>query len=182
MLAHPGELIAPGAIETGRVRRIAVQLDHLLGRNARSLMQVVDVLRNDCRSLARTMERRKGTMPPAGTSCGKLGVHGEAPAPRLVTRLLARHELVEGNRPVLCPHAAGRAEIRNAAFGRDARPGERYDSPGVRDQLAQPSDRSGVGDRTGCRNGSVVHIIMSPATILGRDIASGPLRTRGRPR
>ncbi len=54
-------------------------------------------------------------------------LHGEAAPPGFVAHLLARQELVERDRPVLGPDPAGRAKIRNAAFGRDARAGERHD-------------------------------------------------------
>jgi len=47
----------------------------------------------------------------------------EAP-PRLQPRLLRGEEVAELDRLVPRPEAAGRAEIRDAAFGRDARTGK----------------------------------------------------------
>src|SRR5712691_10099521 len=58
----PVELIALGAVETGRVRGIAVQLHHAVVRHAGSLVQVVDVLRDDARRLAGAEEARQGAM------------------------------------------------------------------------------------------------------------------------
>ena len=75
-------------------------------------------------------------------------LHGEAPPPGFVAHLLARQEFVERDRPVLGPDPAGRTEIRNAAFGRDAGAGERQDHLGAarpgRAGCAMPVSRSGA--------------------------------------
>ena len=48
---------------------------------------------------------------------------------------LARQEVLELDRPVLGPQAAGRAEVRDAALGRDAGAGERHHGAGAIDQV-----------------------------------------------
>ena len=51
-------------------------------------------------------------------------VGGELAPPGFAARFVGGHEVVEVDRPVLGPDAAGRAEIGNARFGRDAGAGE----------------------------------------------------------
>src|SRR5690606_20325689 len=67
-------------------------------------------------------------------------LHGEAPPPALVTRLLAREELAEIDRPHPRPDAAGRAKIRDAAFCGYSRSREGNDASRVIDQLVQMCD------------------------------------------
>src|SRR5438270_532731 len=70
-------------------------------------------------------------MAAAGPRGGEVLLHGKAPPPRLVARVLARDELIERDRLVRRPNPARRTEIRDAAFGRDAGSGERQHQPGV---------------------------------------------------
>src|SRR6185503_10615157 len=140
LLAHPGQFIAPVARKTGRVGRVAVQLDDIGGVDAGCLVQVVDILRHQSRHLAGAVEARQRAMAAAGPGGGKARLHGEAPPPGLVAHLPAAKEVVELDRPVFAPQPAGRAEIRDAAFGRDAGAGERHDPARGGDQLAQAVD------------------------------------------
>src|SRR5439155_899038 len=100
------------------------QLDHMRGCNPRALMQIVDVLRHYAGRLAGAIEAGQRQMAATRERRGKMLLHGEAAPPGLVARLLAREEFVERDRPVLGPDPARRAEVRNAAFGRNAGAGE----------------------------------------------------------
>ena len=102
-LAHPDKLVALAAIEAQSEGRVAVQFDDMFRRDARGLMQIVDVLRDDRRHLAGAIEAGERPMAPARLGVAELVVHGEAPPPGFVARLLARQELVERDRPVLGP-------------------------------------------------------------------------------
>src|SRR5262249_14334509 len=93
-LLDPGELVAGRAGEAQRVRVVAVQLDHVSGRNARTLVKVVDVLSDDARRLAAPIEGCEREMPESRPRCGKLLLHGEAPPPRFVAHFLTRKEFV----------------------------------------------------------------------------------------
>ena len=126
-LLDPRQLIARRAIEAGRVGGVAVQFDDVFGSDARGLVQIVDVLRHHAGRLAGPVERSQRTVPAPRLCAAELILHGEAPPPGLVAHLLAGQEIGELDRPHLGPDAAGRAEIRDAAFGRDAGPGERHD-------------------------------------------------------
>ena len=104
-------------------------------------MQIVDVLRDHGRRLAGAVEACEREVAAAGPRCRKLRIHGEPPPPGLVAHLLAgATNSSNGNRPVLGPQPAGRAEIRNAALGRNAGAGERGDDARAFDQLLQLVD------------------------------------------
>src|SRR5262245_64116696 len=128
--AHPGQFVALAAAETQSISVVAMQLDHVFWRNSGALMEIVDVLRDHGRRLAGAVEARERKVSAARPGGGKLRVHGEAPPPSLVAHLLAGEELVEGDRLVLGPQPAGRAEGGDGAFGRDAGTGERADDGG----------------------------------------------------
>src|SRR6476661_8226782 len=80
-------------------------------------MQIVDILGDDRGRLASLVERGQRAMPAAGLGRCKSLFHRKAPPPGLGPSLGARNEFVERNRAVTGPQAAGRTEIRNAAFG-----------------------------------------------------------------
>ncbi len=126
-----------------RERGVAVQLDHVLGGDAGGLVQVVDVLRDHARHLAGAVEARQRAVAAAGLGAAELIHHGEAAPPGFVAGLLAGQKFVELDRPVLGPQAAGRAEVRDAALGRDAGAGEWHDGAGLVYHLAEPRDRGG---------------------------------------
>src|SRR5690606_17641249 len=71
----------------------------------------------------------------------KLLLHGEAAPPALHSHLLAGEEGIERDRRHLRPHAAGRAKVRDAALGRDARTCKRDDDRSLINEESQLSDR-----------------------------------------
>src|SRR4051794_39592731 len=79
-------------------------------------------------------------MAAAGSGRRKDLLHREAPAPGFVARLLAGDELVEWDRAVARPNSARRAEVGDAALGRDAGAGERHDPFGFGDHVAETLD------------------------------------------
>src|SRR5205085_6837343 len=117
---------------------VAVHLDDVTGLEAAVLVQIVDVLGDDRRRLAGPVERGERTVPPPRLGRGKGRFHGKASPPGLVAGLLAHDELVEIDRAIFGPDAAGRAEVGDAAFRRDAGAGEGHDGGGFRDQFAEP--------------------------------------------
>ena len=117
-----------------------MQLDDVLRRDTGRLMQVVDVLGDDAPCLARAVEARKRVVPTSRLRPAELVFHGEAPAPGFVAHLPARSKGVERDRLQLGPDAAGRAEIRDAAFGRNSGAGERQHDVGRIDEAAQAFD------------------------------------------
>ena len=84
-------------------------------------MQAVDVLGDDVRDVAARDElRAMADVPGAGLRLAdRLADHQETP-PGFKPRLLRGEEILELDRLVFGPEAAGRAEVRNAGFGRDA--------------------------------------------------------------
>ena len=139
---HPGQFVALRAIEADRVGRVAVQLDDVVRRNARCLMQIVDVLRHHRRAPCR---RGKDLRARDGRgrawpwrNCSSMAKRRRQASSRI--SWLARNSS-NGIGRFLVHKPAGRAEIRNAAFGRDAGAGERHDRARAFDQLAQAGDR-----------------------------------------
>src|SRR3981081_4757564 len=107
-----------------------MQLDHVLSGNSGTLLQVVDFLRYPRRRLAGAVETRKREVSAAGLRGRKMRIHGKTPPPGLVSHLLAGEELIERDRPVLGPQPARRAEVGDAALGRNAGAGEGNDDAG----------------------------------------------------
>src|SRR4051812_20695261 len=104
------------------------------------LVQIVDVLRDDGRDLARLIERRQRPVAAARPRRGKGGLHGESAAPCLVAGLLTGDKFVVADRPVAGPYTAWRAEVGNPAFGRDAGAGEWNDNLCGGNQVAKTFD------------------------------------------
>src|SRR6188768_497450 len=138
--SHPWQLVALAAVKASGVGRVAMQLDDVLRCNAGCLMKIVNVLRDQPRHLARTIETRDRPMAAAGLCPAELVLHSEAPAPGLVPHLLIRHKSVEGDRLVLRPYPAGRTKVGDTALRRDPRPGEWDDLVGLLDQIAEARD------------------------------------------
>src|SRR5205807_1765181 len=109
-MLHPREVVSLAATDAAGVGRVAVQFDHVIGLEARRLMQIVDVLRDDAGNLAGSIERRKRAMPATGLGCCKRRFHRKAATPGLVARFLAGDKFVERDRPVACPQPSGRTE------------------------------------------------------------------------
>ena len=119
--------MAPSAIETFRVGAIAVELDHLIGRQPRVLMQVVDVLRDDVAELALSREPEQGTVAAARSGAADRVMNMEVAPPCGQAHFGGVQEVGEPDGLVFRPHAARRPEIGNPAFGRDAGAGEADD-------------------------------------------------------
>src|ERR1700686_84301 len=100
-------------------------------------MQVVDVLGDDGGNLAGAIEARQRPVASPRPGIAELVAHGKTPPPGFVARLLAGQELVERDRLVLGPKAAWRAKVGDAAFGRNAGPGEWDNGPSLVDQVRQ---------------------------------------------
>ena len=143
--AHPIQLVARPAVEAGRIGAVAVELDHLISRDARLLLQAVDVLRDDGRHLPRGDERGQCEMAAARARAAIEVVHRELAPPRLAARLGAADIGLERDRLVLEPGASGRAEIRHAALGRDAGAGEARDHARAADEHDEILDLVGKG-------------------------------------
>jgi hypothetical protein len=84
-------------------------------------------LRDHRRCLASAIEAGERKVAAPGPGGGKLRVDGKTPPPRFVAHVLTREELVERDRPVLCPEPAGRAKVRDATLRGDSGSGERGD-------------------------------------------------------
>src|SRR5262249_82014 len=117
-----------------------MQFDHVIGGNARVLVQVVDILGDNARNLAGLVQCSKSPVAAARLGRRKHRRHRKPALPGLVPRLLARHELVVGDRPVAGPDAARRAEVGDAAFGGDPGAGEGDDAETSGKQLPQSLD------------------------------------------
>jgi hypothetical protein len=113
------EFVAQSAGETGRVGSIPMQLDNLFRRDARGLVESVDVLSDDRGHLPALHEGRERDMPATRQCAATLVVDGEFPVPGFTPRLLAAEKCVERNRLVPSPGAARRTKIGNSALGGD---------------------------------------------------------------
>src|SRR4051812_9223760 len=114
----------------------------MLGRNPRFLMEIVDVLGDDPRNLARLIERSQRAVAAAGFGPAELFLHCKTPPPALVPHVLAGQEVAEVDRLHLGPDPAGRPEVRYPAFRGDAGAGEGHHHLRLLHQLAQPGDTS----------------------------------------
>ena len=86
---------------------IVMKFDHVVGLEARHLVQVVDVLGDDRRNLAGPVERSQRAMPAAGLRRRKCRLHRKAPPPRFVPRVRAGDEFIKRDRAVTRPQPAG---------------------------------------------------------------------------
>ena len=69
---------------------------------------------------------------------GESRLHRKAPPPRLVASILAGDEFIKRDRTVARPQSAGRAEIGNSAFSRNARAGKGNNGGRLGDHIAEP--------------------------------------------
>ena len=102
-----------------------------------ALVQIVDILRDQCGTFACAIKARERPMAAAGPGLGEILLHGKAPPPGFVTHVLAGHKGVERYRLVLGPQSPGRTKIGDPAFGRDSGPGKRDDHRCVLEQVTQ---------------------------------------------
>src|SRR5260370_17608573 len=103
------------AADAAGVRGIAVQFHHVIGREPRYLMQIVDVLGDDGRNLAGLVERGERAVAASRPRRGECRLHRKAPPPRLISRVLAGDEFIEVDRTLAGPQSARRPEIGNTA-------------------------------------------------------------------
>src|SRR5690348_425350 len=141
-LLYPGQIVGATAADAARIGCVAVQLDDMIGGETGRLMQIVDVLGDDRRNLARTIERGERTMPSPRLRSREGLLHRKTATPGLVARVPARHKLVERDRTVARPQAARRAKIWNAALSGDAGAGEGHDDAARGDHVAEPLHRA----------------------------------------
>src|SRR6478736_174156 len=118
------KLVAARAGEAARIGAVAMQLDDALLRHAGGLMQAVDVLRDDGAHAAAGDKPRERAMPAAGFCVRVEIVHDEFPPPGLFAHQRIAKKVGKFDRLVLKPRRTGRAEVRHAAFGRNAGAGE----------------------------------------------------------
>ena len=100
-------------------------------------MQIVDVLGDDGRNFAGLVQRSERAVTASRPRRGERRLHRKAPPPRLVPGTRAGDEFVERDRAVARPQSAGRAEIGNSAFGRNAGAGEGNDGGRLGDHVAE---------------------------------------------
>ncbi len=131
-------------VEAAHASRVAVQLDDLLGRDARPLVQVVDVLGHDAVQESEPIEGSDGLVGRVrpGTPDRPVQLPTHRPVPP--APLGRGHEALVGEvlGTVAGPDPGRAAEVRNAGFGGDARPGEDEHTVGGSDQLHRPFDLS----------------------------------------
>jgi hypothetical protein len=111
-------------------------------------MQSDDGLGDQHRHLSRMVQRSQHAVPTSRTRAGIGIVHRELAPPGFLARCGAGGEGGEGDRLVRHPGAAGRAEIRHAAFGRDARARKAGDALRFRQQGGLGPDLLLVNSRT----------------------------------
>src|SRR5207302_3327913 len=97
-----------------------MQLDDMVGRKTRSLVQIVDVLGDDGGNLAGPVQRGERAVAAPRLCGSKDRLHRKAPSPRLVACVPAGYKFIERYRAIARPQSAGRAKVGNPAFGRNA--------------------------------------------------------------
>src|SRR5688572_8441797 len=100
-------------------------------------MQPVDILGDDMADMAATHELGDRHMPPAGLDAAELLADRENAPPSFQALFFRAQEFVESDWLVLRPEATWRAEIGDAAFGRDACARERNRTPRALDHRRQ---------------------------------------------
>jgi hypothetical protein len=131
------QIVSLAAADAACVSGIAVQFHHMVGGETRGLMQIVDVLGDDGGDLAGPVERGKRAVAASRPRRGKGRFHRKAPPPCLIPGIGTGDELIERDRAVAGPQSAGRAEVGNPAFGRNAGAGEGNDGRGLGDHVAE---------------------------------------------
>src|SRR6185369_15589873 len=134
------------AFNAGGRKRRAMDLDDAFPRAPRPAVQPVDVLRDEAGKLAGTLHGNDRAMRRVrlGTPEHRIRLGRELPV--VAPGALVRAEKIEGqlSRVVPGPETAGRAEIRNPRFGRDACAGKENDRLRTREHTRRFADaRSG---------------------------------------
>jgi hypothetical protein len=84
-----------------------VKLDDVIGREARGLVQIVDVLGDDGGNFAGPVQRGERAVTASGLGCGKCRLHRKSPPPGFRPRIGAGDEFIERDRAVAGPQSAG---------------------------------------------------------------------------
>ena len=132
-------------------------------------MQAVDILRDDGAHAAAGDKPRERAMPAAGFCMRVEIVHDEFPPPGLFAHQRIAKKVGKFDRLVLKPRRTGRAEVRHAAFGRNAGAGE-ADGPARRaDEQLQfgPAFGEQVEDHVDARVRPPPGRAVSPMTVGG---------------
>jgi hypothetical protein len=127
MAAAAGQALGIGAV--------AMQLDDLIGVEAGFLMKPIDILGDDRRHSPRRDKGREANVSQVRTCASIEIVHGEFPPPRLPACVRAMQEKLERDRLVAHPGAVWRAEVGDAALGRDPGPRKARDHTSVLNQV-----------------------------------------------
>src|SRR5579864_7582833 len=101
-------------------------------------MQIVNVLGDDRRYLAGTVERGERPMTATRFCGGEGGFHGKATAPGLIASFGACDKLVKGNWPVAGPYSAWRTKIRDATLCGDPGASKGNDDRRRSNHVAEP--------------------------------------------
>src|SRR5258705_4823215 len=97
-LLDPGKIVSLSATDAAGVGGITMQFDDVIGREARYLMQIVDVLGDDGGEPARFIEPSQRAMAASRLCRGEGRLHRKAPPPCLVPRVLAGGEFIQWDR------------------------------------------------------------------------------------
>jgi hypothetical protein len=116
------DVVAGRAIEAGGLAGGAVELQDALA--AGELVQAVDVLRDDAADSAVGFPACQDVVTGVRLGISEVAMGFAFLAPIFVAAGGTRHEFVEVHGAILRPHAAGRAEVGDAAFRADAGAGE----------------------------------------------------------
>ena len=135
--SDPIEFMAGIALKALGVGAVAMQFDDLFRLQAGGLVQAIDILGDDVAELAQAGQFGKGAMSPARLDLADLLADLQVTVQGLAAHFRRRHEGLEVDRLVPGPDAAGRAEIGDAALGRDTGTGEADDPGCLIDQLLQ---------------------------------------------
>ena len=134
---HIVKLVPPCAVETSRIRPVAMQLYNPLIGYSRSLMQAVDVLRDDARDSSLRDEMRNRPMASIGFRLRHSFINRDLPSPRFAPRFFRGNELAKVDWLILGPDAAGASEVGNSGFSANARAGEDDRSLALSEHLSQ---------------------------------------------
>src|SRR5271168_1193980 len=136
-----------------------MKLDHLMRGHARSLVQIVNILRDHMSDLAGVDQGRNSKMTVIRFGTDPAGRPGKGALPSLAPRVLVVHECVEVDRFHPAPDAARAAEIWNAGFSRDAGAGEDDGSRRTGKKCREAGDRRHGGVMRRAKNAGQVYSV-----------------------
>ena len=139
------KLVTPAAVEAASVSAIAMQLDDLVSRHTRGLMQAIDVLRDDGAQRAACHQRRQRAMAAIGCGLLEVAIDHRLASPGFAPHIDRIDEVAKVDGLHARPDATGTAEIRNAGLGADAGAGEGDDALTAIDECGESRARSMCG-------------------------------------